>query len=132
MINIDTWPPWIAITVAGVPFLLSLVCSIYNLYLIHNHLDAMMDALKNSRFIYLWGPVWRSRGAFFGFMLLGKIAGMVIFPQAYIRIGDAAPDDIKNFPAPLKRLLIINTALMIFILAWTGVVATLVKLRQPI
>lgn len=60
MTSIDTWSPWIAIIVAGGPILLGAVNTAYCLYLSHRHLDAMMESLKNSRFIYIWGPGWRS------------------------------------------------------------------------
>jgi len=108
---------------------LNFACLIFSLYLIRHHLDAMMEALKNGRFMYLWGPVWRNRGFFGRFVLLSKIAGMVIFPNAYVRIGDVDPVDVKNFPPYLKRLLIIDTTLMTFTLVWMGVVAALIKLR---
>lgn len=129
MTSIDTWPLWIAIIVAAAPFPLSLICLMFTTYLIRYHLGDMMAALKNSRFIYLWGPSWRSRGGLWTMMLVSKIAGMVIFPKAYIRIGDADSVDIKYFPPYLKRLLIIDTTLMTITLAWVGVVAVLVKSR---
>lgn len=108
---------------------LNFVCLIFSQYLIRHHLDAMMEALKNSRFIYLWGPAWRNRGCFGGFVLLSKIAGLVIFPKAHIRIGDVDSIDLKNFPPYLKRLLIIDNTLMVITLVWMGVVAALIKLR---
>ena len=114
------------IVLAMIP--LNLACLIFSLYLIRHHLDAMMEALKNSRFIYLWGPAWRSRGCFGGFVLLSKIAGMMLFPNAYIRIGDVDPVDVKNFPPYLKRLLIIDKTLMVVTLGWMGVVVALIKL----
>ncbi|WP_420232965.1 hypothetical protein ACN079_29645 [Pseudomonas sp. ABY48] len=115
------------IVLAMIP--LNLVCLIFSLHLIRHHLDAMMDALKNSRFIYLWAPAWRNRGCFGRFILLSKIAGMVIFSNAYIRIGDVDPVDVKHFPPYLKRLLIIDRTLMTFTLAWMGIVAVLIKLK---
>ncbi|MBI6621419.1 MULTISPECIES: hypothetical protein [Pseudomonas] len=115
------------IVLAMIP--LNLACLMFSLYLIRHHLDTMMDALKNSRFIYLWAPAWRNRGCFGGFVLLSKIAGMVIFSNAYIRIGDVDAVDIKHFPHYLKRLLIIDITLMTFTLAWMGVVAALIKFK---
>jgi hypothetical protein len=110
MTSIDTWSPWIAIIVAGGPILLGAVNTAYCLYLSRRHLDAMMEALKNSRFIFIWGPGWRSQGWFGGCVLVTTIAGMVVWPKAYIRYGKVAAEDIENFPPLLKRLLVIYVA----------------------
>lgn len=110
MTSIDTWPPWIALTVTGGPILVGILNIVYGLYLGHRHLDAMMESLKNSRFIYIWGPGWRSQGWFGGFVLISTIAGMVVWPKAYIRYGKVASEDIENFPPHLKRHLVIYVA----------------------
>ena len=57
MISIDTWPPWVAIIVTGGWGLLAAAGLAFSLYLSHRHLDAMKEALKNSRYIYLWEGV---------------------------------------------------------------------------
>lgn len=113
------------IVLAMIP--LNITSVIFNLYLVHYHLDAMIEALKGSRFIYLWAPGWRNQSWLGRLFLLSKIAGMVIFPNAYIRIGDVDPVDVKNFPPYLRRLLIIDKTLIAFTLGWMGVVAGLIK-----
>ncbi len=55
MTSIDTWSPWIVIFFIGTPALLSAAGLAFSLYLTHRHLDAIKEALKNSRYIYLWG-----------------------------------------------------------------------------
>lgn len=62
MTSIDTWPPWIAIIVTGGPILLAAAGITFSLYLSRRHLDSMKDALKNSRFIYIWGTSLGRRG----------------------------------------------------------------------
>jgi hypothetical protein len=129
MTSIDTWSPWVALIVAGAPTLLGFSGFIFTLYLSHRHLNAMMEALKNSRYIYLWGPAWRGRGWIGGCVLVTSIAGMVVWPKASILFGDVDPVDIENFPPHLKRLLIIKTRIMITAVVWMIVVAVLIKLR---
>jgi hypothetical protein len=129
MTSIDTWPLWVAMVVSGGPILLSYIGLIFNLYLNHRHMDAMMEALKNSRYIYLWGPAWRKRGWFGALVLTSKIAGMVLWPKASIHIGEADAGDIANFPPYLKRLLVIDMTVMIIALIWAIIAAVLIKLK---
>lgn len=83
---------------------LNFVCLIFSQYLIRHHLDAMMEALKNSRF-------------------------MVVWPRASIRLGDVGPMDVKNFPPHLKRLLIVKMTMMITAVIWMMIAAVLIKFR---
>ncbi|WP_420232337.1 hypothetical protein ACN079_25385 [Pseudomonas sp. ABY48] len=126
MISIDTWPPWVAIIVTGGWGLAGLA---FSLYLSHRHLDAMKEALKNSRYIYLWGRSLGKRGFLWSLLEIAKIAGMVVWPRASIRIGEVDPVDIKNFPPHLKHLLVINLTLMTIAFAWLAIAAVLIKLR---
>jgi hypothetical protein len=129
MISIDTWSPWIAIIVAGIPILLSCVGIGFSVYLSRRYLDAMMVALRNSRSISIWGPSLRNQGWYGRVMLIAKIAGMVTWPQANIRIGDLDSVDIENFPPHLKRLLIMNLVTIFAALIWAVIVCVLLEFR---
>lgn len=129
MTSIDNWSPWIALTVTGGPILLGIANIAYGLYLSHRHLDAMMESLKNSRFIYIWGPGWRRQGWFGGFVLISAIAGMVVWPKDYIRYGKVASEDIENFPPHLKRLLVIFVVGVIVTLIGMAIAYVLLELR---
>jgi len=129
MTSIDAWPPWVAIFFLGAPILLSAAGTAYSLYLSRYHLDAIKDALKNSRYIYLWGPSLGRRGLIWSLFEISKIAGMVLWSSAYIRLGDVSPVDLESFPPHLRRHLIINTTLMLTSFIWMIVVAILLKLR---
>jgi hypothetical protein len=125
---IDTWSPWVAIIVAGSPILLAFFGIAYSLYL-GRHLDAMMEALKNSRFIYIWGPSLRKQGWFGCLALISRIAGMVVWSRASIRLGHLDPVDIQNFPPRFKRMLLINLIMIFASLIGMAVVAMLVQFR---
>ncbi|MGN7443138.1 hypothetical protein [Pseudomonas lactis] len=129
MTSIDTWPPWAAIIVLGAPGLLSVAGIAHSLHLSHRHLDALKDALKNSRYIYLWGDSLGKRGLIWSLLEISKIAGMVVWPRAYVLTGDVNPADIETFPARLKRRLIVNMTLMFTSFTWGVVAAMLVKFR---
>lgn len=129
MTNVDAWPLWVAIFFLGVPILLSAAGTAYSLYLSRYHLDAIKEALKNSRFIYLWGPGLGKRGLIWSLLEISRIAGMVLWSSAYVRIGDVSPVDLENFPPHLRRHLIINTTLMLTSFIWMIVIAILLKFR---
>jgi hypothetical protein len=125
---ISNWPTWAVLIFNGGPILLGFVSLAYALYL-GRYLDAMMDALKNSRYIYIWGLGLRSQGWIGRVMLLAKITGMVMMPRASIRLGELDPVDIKSFPPYLKRLLKIDALMMFGSFVWLLVVSVLVEFK---
>lgn len=129
MTNIDTWPPWAAIIFAGGPILLAAAGLAFSLYLTHCHLDAMKEALKNSRYMYIWGTSLGRRGLIWSLLEMSKIAGIVVWPRASIIIGEVDPGDIEKFPPYLKRLLVVDLAMMIIACIWMGVVVVLLRVR---
>ncbi|EPA93937.1 hypothetical protein PG5_55870 [Pseudomonas sp. G5(2012)] len=62
-------------------------------------------------------------------MLVAKIAGMVMMPNASIRSGELDPEDIKNFPPHLKRLLKIKAVMLVGSGVWLLIGSLLVKFR---
>ncbi|AMB85148.1 hypothetical protein AWM79_07425 [Pseudomonas agarici] len=129
MTSIDTWPSWIAIIVTGGPGLLGLASIAFSLYLSRRHLDAIKEALKNSRYIYIWGPRLGNRGVIWSLLEIAKIAGMIMMPRASLRIGELDPVDLENFPSHLKRLLKIDFAIMMGSGIWMVIVYVLLKFK---
>lgn len=125
----EFWKSWLAFGIVTGPILLGAVGLAFSLYLTQRHLDAMKEALKNSRYIYLWGDSLGKRGLIWSLLEMGKIAGMITMPKIYIRLGDLDPVDLESFPPYLKRLLIIATAMIVIPFAWMVAVAILLKFR---
>ncbi|WP_339544401.1 hypothetical protein [Pseudomonas sp. RA_35y_Pfl2_P32] len=129
MTSIDTWSPWIAIIVTGGWGLLAAAGLALSLYLSRFRLDAIKEALKNSRYVYIWGPSLGKRGLIWSLLEISKISGMVVWPWASLRIGELDPTDLKNFPPRLKRLLIIDLTMMIISCIWMGVAVVLIEFK---
>lgn len=129
MTSIDTWSPWIAIIVAGGWLVLGYAGLALSLYLTYRHLDAIKAALKNSRYIYLWGDSLGKRGLIWSLLEMSKIAGMILMPKVHIRLGDLDPVDFENFPPYLKRLLTIVTMMILTAVIWLAAISILVKFR---
>lgn len=123
------WMSWLAFWLLGGPILLAIASTAYSLYLRWRYLDAMLEALKNSRYVHTWGPGLRQQGWFGGLLLIAKIAGMVTMPRVSIRIGELDPEDIKNFPPHLKRLLKIKAVMLVGIAVWGFIAYGLMKLE---
>ncbi|MGY1877884.1 hypothetical protein [Pseudomonas reactans] len=129
MTSIDTWSPWVAIIALGGWSLLALVNIAYSLYLSRRHLEALKEALKNSRYIYIWGTSLGKRGLIWSLLEITKITGMIMMPQTHIRIGDLDTVDHKNFPPHLKRLLKLDFVMIIATGVWLTTVFVLLKLK---
>ena len=129
MTSIDTWPPLIAVIVAGGWSLLAVAGLAFSLYLTHRHLDAIKEELKNSRYIYIWGPSLGKRGVIWSLLEMSKITQMIIFPRSSLIIGELDPGDLEKFPPYLRRLLIIDMTIMITSAAWMAVAALLIKFQ---
>ena len=129
MTSIDTWSPWIVIFFIGTPGLLAVAGLAFSLYLTHRHLDAIKEALKNSRYIYIWGPSLGKRGVIWSLLEMSKITQMIIFPRSSLIIGELDPGDLEKFPPYLRRLLIIDMTIMITSAAWMAVAALLIKFK---
>ncbi|AZE82795.1 hypothetical protein C4J98_1366 [Pseudomonas orientalis] len=127
MTSINTWSPWIAIIVAGGWLVLGYAGLALSLYLTYRHLDAIKEALKNSRYIYLWGDSLGKRGLIWSLLEMSKIAGMILMPKVHIRLGDLDPVDFENFPPYLKRLITIVTMMILTAVIWLAAISILVK-----
>jgi len=116
------WMSWLAFWLLAGPILLAIASTAYSLYRRWRYLDAMLEALKNSRYVQPGGQVCGSQGWFGGLLLIAKIAGMVTMPRVSIRIGELDPEDNKNFPPHLKRLLKIKAVMLVGIAVWGFIV----------
>ncbi|NQD94895.1 hypothetical protein HP532_19795 [Pseudomonas sp. CrR25] len=129
MIDVYSWPHEISLVVFGGPILLAFGSIAFSLYLSRRHLDAMLEALKGSRHIAVWAPGLLHQGWFGRFMLTAKVSGIVTWPGPLIRAGEVDPEEIRNFPAHLKRLLTAKNVLNGIIVAWSVVAFALLKLK---
>ena len=125
----DSWSPETTLVVYGGPLLLILAGMVFSLYIDRRHLADILGALKNSRYIVFWAAGLSSQGRLGRLMLIAKICGMVLWPKSGIRAGELDPDDIRNFPVHLKRLLIAKTILMGVTLVWGVIAYALLKLK---
>jgi len=82
-----------------------------SLHLAYTKMDVMLNHLQNCPAVMIRAPL-RHGGPWGNMFLLGAIMGVMTTPRLYLRDGGASAEDLKGFPADLKRKLII--------LQWTG------------
>jgi hypothetical protein len=76
------------------------------LHLAYTKMDMMLDHLKNCPAVMIRAP-FKNGGPGGRLFVLGAIMGLMTVPRLYLRDGGASAEDLKNFPADLKRKLII-------------------------
>lgn len=129
MIHDDFWKSWWAFAFVVGPFPVGLLSLVVCFYISNRHLDAMLDALKNSRHILLHGAALRHQGWFGRVLLATKISGVVLFSGPLVKVGEMDADEVRNFPAHLRRLLQIHVSLLFSAIAWGAIVYVALKLR---
>ena len=123
----EFWRSWLLFWLLAGPLLLAAVNFAYSLYLSRRHLGAIKEALKNSRYIYLWGPSLGKRGLIWSLLEIAKITQIIIYPRSSLHIGELDPDDLENFPPRLRRLLKIKSIMLIVNGVWVVAVFVLLK-----
>ena len=125
----EFWRSWLLFWLLAGPLLLAAVNFAYSLYLSRRHLGAIKEALKNSRYIYIWGPSLGKRGLIWSILEIAKITQMIMMPRASLIIGELDPADLEAFPPHLKRLLKIKLVMLLGCAAWLVIVAVLLKFK---
>lgn len=81
------------------------VCIGVALHMAYTQMDLMLEHLKNCSAVMVQAPL-REGGPWGKLLLVGWIAGVVTFPGYYLKHGGASIEDLKSFPASLKRKLV--------------------------
>lgn len=111
---------WLSFWLVSGPLWLAFMNMAFSLHIYHRYLDALMDALKNSRYIQDAERELRNQGWRSAIQVVAKITGMILLPRASIRIGELDAADLQNFPPHLRRLLIIDAVMLLTCLVWGG------------
>jgi hypothetical protein len=122
------WKSWWAVLFAGGPILTGFVSILFTVYL-YRHLPAMIEALENSSQVILYSMIFGPLGLWGKTILVHQIAGMLIRPEAAIRVGFLDARDVERFPPYLLRLLKINTTILFVSIAWLAVVCVVIELK---
>ncbi len=123
----DDWFIWAKIFLTGGPLFTGFLGIIYSLYIKHKHLDEIIKALQNSRYIYLWESDLRNQGWIPTVFSIAKICSMIMIPTPYIKAGELNEADYKNFPPHLKSILKLKTVILFGSGIWLGIIYIILK-----
>lgn len=97
------------------------------LHIAYTKMELMLDHLKNSSMLSSLTPL-RHGGPWGKLVLVGSISGALTFPRFYLKRGSVSAEDLHNFPASLKRKLVILQWIGIGLLLTMVSIAVVVKL----
>ena len=91
-------------------------CIGISLYMAYTKMDFMLEHLKNCSIVKAHSPL-KYGGPWGKLMLIGWIAGLFTFPEYYLKRGEASAEDLNNFPAHLRKKLVMLKKASFFLIA---------------
>ncbi|MFK0088119.1 hypothetical protein ACIQUS_12600 [Pseudomonas sp. NPDC090755] len=131
MIDINAWPPSIAIAFGLAPFVIAMPGVAIHYYVAcSRHFHIMLAALPNSAWpqqqLVKWGIIVQTSRL----NMVGGISGFLLFPSYSIRKGLLDVNDVRNFPPYLRRWLVASVWLTFVGLTWLLLGVGLIKLSE--
>ncbi|WP_166363814.1 hypothetical protein [Pseudomonas akapageensis] len=134
MINFNTWyeswPLDLQISFLLAPFVIGLSGMAVLAYTTYQHYERIITAFPNSPGV----QNYTRRCAGFDFhsrcMQVSFTAGFVLWPKIQIRRGELDPEEVRKFPAEIKRLMGISASLLFSGAAWLLLAVGLLKLSE--
>ncbi|MGE8392702.1 MAG: hypothetical protein ACN6QI_09130 [Pseudomonas sp.] len=131
MIDINTWPPSVAIAFGFAPFVILLSGVVMETYIARSRdFDLVIASLPNSLWLKQQIPFWGTTRLKSRCYLLSTICGAMLYPKLCIRLGMMDAEDLRNFPPRLRRRLLIASWLIIIGSAWMFIGVGLIKLSK--
>lgn len=129
MIDINTWPPGIAIAFGFAPFVIGITGVAMNAYIAHSRdFDIIIASLPNSVWLKMQIPFWGTTRLKSRCYLLSTIGGAMLYPKLSVRLGMMDADDLRNFPRRLRCRLLVASWLGITGAVLLAVGVALIKL----
>ena len=129
MIDINTWPPNVAIAFGLAPFVIGLSGVVMNTYMACTRdFDNIVASLPNSGRGKYQMPFWGATSFRSRWYLLAAIGGVMVFPKLSIRLGAIDAEDLRNFPPRLRRRLLVTAWLINIGCVWLAIGVALIKL----
>ncbi|MEG0858508.1 MAG: hypothetical protein RSD81_05470 [Pseudomonas sp.] len=129
MIDINTWPPSIAIAFGLAPFVIAMSGVAMNTYMACSRdFDLIISSLPNTGRLPQRMPFWGATDFKSRWYLLAAIAGVMIYPKRCIRLGVVDAEDLRNFPPRLRRRLLVTAWLVNIGSVWLAIGVALIKL----
>ena len=128
MIDINSWPLYVQLAFGLGPFVIGFSGGGILVFTTLRHYDRIVSSFPNSRGVQNVLRIFANYGFHPRSMQVAAIAGIVLFPRMCTRRGELEPEEVRNFPPEIKRLMVIFTTLLGVGLAWVALAVVLLKL----
>ncbi|ARU90166.1 hypothetical protein [Pseudomonas sp. M30-35] len=128
MIDFYSWHPYLRITFLLAPFVIALSGLAVQVYITHRYYDQVISAFPNSLGVRNYQRMWAGFDFISRCMQVGSTGGFVLWPNIHIRQGTLDPEEVRNFPPEIKRLMVIAWRLGFVGMAWLFLAVGLLKL----
>ncbi|WP_217474741.1 hypothetical protein [Stutzerimonas stutzeri] len=124
----ETWPLDLQIAFLMAPFVTALSGMAVQAYTTRRYYDRIISAFPNSLGVKNYQRLWAGFDFVSRFMQVGSTSGFVLWPNIHVRQGSLDPEEVRNFPPEIKRLMVISVSLLFVGFAWLLVGVALLKL----
>ncbi|WP_312300478.1 hypothetical protein [Stutzerimonas nitrititolerans] len=124
----ETWPLDLQIAFLLAPFVIGLSGAAVQAYITYRYYDRIASAFPNSLGVKNLQRLWTGYSFPSRCMRVGSAGGFVLWPNIHIRQGTLDPEEIRNFPPEIKRLMVISFSLLFAGFSWLLIGIALLKL----
>lgn len=113
------WNSWWAFAFMMIPFLLCMTGIAIDTHIAcSRHFNVMLDSFQKSRWLHQQTQLWGTTSLKSRALIVSSMSTALIYPQLGIRRGVINADEIRRFPAYLKRRMVIASWLTIVGFTW--------------
>lgn len=124
------WHSWWAFAFLLVPLVIGLSGMAVLAYITYRYYDRIITAFPNSRGVRTYNRLWSGFGFSSRCSQVANTASFVLWPKIQVRRGELDPEEVRNFPAEIKRLMAISACLISIGGVWFLLAVGLLKFSE--
>ncbi len=129
--SFESWPVTMKLIFIAIPFFISLLGASISLYItLTRDFHVACSAITSNPYIERVKVVWGTSSLKWRWMLVCNIGGLVTFPWLALRYDKLDIEELKAFPAKLRRKLVISVWLSIIGFSGIAVTVAIIELSK--
>ncbi|MFK0090466.1 hypothetical protein ACIQUS_24625 [Pseudomonas sp. NPDC090755] len=129
MIDINTWPPSVAIAFGLAPFVIGLSGVAMSIYIACSRdFDLMLSSLPKSNWLNQQILFWGTERLKSRYYLVNTICAAMLYPPFGIKRGLIDAEEVRDFPRSLRCRMVASAVLVIIGAIWLAIGLALIKL----
>jgi len=128
MIDFEYWPPLLKLAFLIGPFFIGISGLAVNVQIaMSRDYKIALSAITSNPYLEQMKPVWGGGNLRSRCLLLSTVSALVAFPKLHLYMGWLDEQELRDFPAYLKRKMIIALWLIFIALLWSLVGYIIIK-----